>query len=763
MSIFALLRLAILLPVFFTILPLGGDAHPLKGTVFDHLVDSPKIFHTRTNPFIEALVDSVSEEEILSSLENLEGFFTRHSISDTLSDSLGIGAARRWVFGKFQEFAAPPGSSLQPSYFDFEETICSVQGSHRNIMATLPGTMPVSIDRIFLVGGHLDSRTRGSCDFESFAPGTNDDGSGTAAVIELARVLSLFDFDATLMFMASTGEEQGLFGSTAYAEFARENDLRIDGMINNDTIGNIANDNGEVDSTSVRHYSDGPPDSPSRQLARYMKLKGEQYVPGFTVNLIPAQDRPGRGGDHIAFNDNGYAAARLIETNESFDHQHNETDLLANMHIPYLVKVVRVNVAGLACLALAPASPTGLDVADLGSGTELYLSWPPSNNEPDFAGYRVAVRMADSLYYDQIVAVGDTTEYTLTNLNNGESVYVSISALDTDDNESIFSQEVLATPRSVPSPPSDLESTSLLDRIILEWAPNKELDLKGYTIYRTLTSGAGYDSVAFVAEPDTTWSDSGVDPLTFYYYRIKAVDNDDFESEFSDEVKGRLATHDSGIMIVDATRDGSGGPLQPTDEQVDAFYESMLSPYNLTSSWDRADSTAMGISLTDADLGIYSTLVWHSDLTNGVTFRDTTAIRKFLNGNGKMLLIGWNLAEGVGGSAGFSHTFPAGSFMHEYVKVDSARTTAVPEADFIGAEPIIGGYPALEVDTAKVTLFNGNLHTMDIFLPPLVGEPVTEVIYGYRSSLGDTSSNHGLPVGLKYFDNDLWSRSPGDD
>lgn len=708
-----------------------------------------------SNPIIEAMVDSVSGEILEANLDTLTRFFTRNSVSDTVSDSVGIGAARRWIHGKFEEYGAAGAGRLETAYFDFNESICGIEGTHRNVMATLPGTMPQSEDRLFLVGGHMDSRNSSLCDTENFAPGTNDDGSGVVAALELARIMSRFEFDATLIFSVFTGEEQGLFGSTHYAEFARGNDFRIDGMINNDMIGNVTDDVGAVDSTSVRHFSVGPSDSPSRQLSRYMRLKAEQYVPGFIVNLIPAQDRPGRGGDHMPFNDNGYAAARLIETNEASSHQHNELDILDYMYIPYLAQVVRVNVAGLASLALAPASPMGLEVVDVGNGTDLDLSWPATNTEPDFAGYRVAVRLADSLFYDQIASVGDTNHFTLGGLNDGEAVYISISALDADGNESIFSSEVLATPRNIPFPPTGLESTSRTDQVDLSWSPNGELDLMGYNVYRGTASGGSCELIDFVPKPAVTWSDGDIDPHMYYYYRITAVDLDDQESDFSGEVKGRLATHDSGVMIVDATIDGSGAPLQPTDERVDAYYESLLSSYHVTAGWDRADSLLLGNWITDADMGIYSTIVWHTDRTSGNSFQDTTAMRKFLDSGGRLLLTGWNLANSVGGSAGFDHSFPAGTFMHDYGKVDSARTTPVPDADFAGAENLVQGYPSLAVDTAKVILFDGNLFTMDVFLPPLVDEPITEAVYGYISSQGGGSPNHGLPVGLRHIDNDL--------
>ena len=167
----------------------------------------------------------------------------------------------------------------------------------------------------------------------------------------------------------------------------------------------------------MRHFSEGPSTSPSRQLTRYFKLKGEQYVPSMTINLIPAVDRPGRSGDHVPFNTNGYAAVRFTEPVERFDFQHSDLDVLENMSPSYSAQITRLSVAGLAAMALAPETPQSeVQIQDVGNGTELLCSWDATNTEPDFAGYRIAWRFQDSLYYEQIVGVDNVTEYTLDGL-----------------------------------------------------------------------------------------------------------------------------------------------------------------------------------------------------------------------------------------------------------------------------------------------------------------------------------------------------------
>lgn len=388
------------------------------------------------NPNIQTIVSAISIDSLKSYVETLVAFYTRHSISGTISDERGIGAARRWIFRTFESISQRTGGRLRVEFEDFTPTICGETRLQRNVVAKLPGS--ANPERQILVSGHYDSRNDDNCDGSGFAPGSNDDGSGTAGILELARVLSQYEFEATLIFVAFTSEEQGLFGSRYYAQQAKARGDNIIAMVTNDVIGNVLGGSGMVDSMSVRCFSQEPMESQHRQLARYIKLQGEAYLSGFIVNVIPSRDRPNRGGDHFAFDEQGYTAARLTEPEDNMNHQHNTNDLLEFMSFSYLRKVVQVNAAYLANLGWAPPIPTAVRLEKIAS-SGYKISWQPGSST-EMLNYFVALRNPTAVTFDSLLDVGAKTEIVLANLP--ASVFISVSAVDEEKNESLFSREV---------------------------------------------------------------------------------------------------------------------------------------------------------------------------------------------------------------------------------------------------------------------------------------------------------------------------------
>jgi hypothetical protein len=704
---------------------------------------------------IQAIIDSISANNVRSYLDTLVSFTFRHTVDDTTSLTTGIGAARRWVYRKFQEFSTASGGRLQPQYFDFTATICGVTRLHRNVMAVLPGT--VTPNRYFVVSGHLDTRgdPNNSCAFGIFSPGANDDGSGTAASIEMARVLSRYQFDASLIFMAVVGEDEGLFGSEAYAAYAQANSIRIDGMITNDVIGNITGSNGITDSLSVRHFSSVNDATSHRQMARAIKLKVQTYYPIFTVNLIPDVDRPGRGGDHQSFQAHGYTAVRFTEPNENLAYQHTPNDIVANLSPAYVARVTRVNALGLASLAWAPEKPSAPTLADPGNGTTLQVQWSAVPPVSDLAGYRVAVRDSGGLFYTQVYTAGNVTQYTINNLTPSVAVYVSVSAYDTAGNESMFSNETLGRPAVVPAAPTSLSSTSSQTNARLTWTQSPQLDVVRYRIYRSAFRTAGFARYDSVAAPTVTYADNGLLPHELRYYHVRAVDADGNESSPSSTVSGQRATHDLGVLVVDATKDGPGGAIAPTDSAVDAYYAAILAGFSASREWDVADSTLVNIGISDADMAPYSSVVWHSDVrASSPIYQDSSAMRKYLQQGGRVVISGWRLSTSLKATAaGGLNSYPIGTFVPAMLKIDSTSTNSPIGQDFYTAIAAASGFGNVQVDSVKIPAYNGTLVNTDVALPPF-NHPAAQTIFTHH---GKTPGSvlEGKPVAWRYIGSDF--------
>ena len=421
----------------------------------------------RLNPQIEKIVQEISAARIEANVRKLVSFGTRHTLSDQVSATRGIGAARRWIKSEFDQYNQASGGRLIVTEDEFIQPAVNripLPTKLVNVIATLPGTQAAAKDRLLVVSGHYDSCvcSQSMTDGESDAPGASDDASGTAAVMEMARVMSQYQFDATIVFMTVPGEEQGLLGATHWAEAAKQKNLNIAAMFTNDIIGNTAGGNGVKDNRRVRLFSEGVPsneteaaararqsvggenDAPSRQLARYIKEVGERYVNNFEVTLIYRRDRYGRGGDHIPFLQRGYAAVRFTEPNEDFTRQHQKVreengvkygDVFEMTDPAYIAQVTRINAAALASMALAPAPPSGVAFKSARQEYDTRLTWQPSA-EPDIAGYRIVWRETFQPFWQRSVELGNVNEYTVKGLSKDDNFF-AVQAVDKYGNASV--------------------------------------------------------------------------------------------------------------------------------------------------------------------------------------------------------------------------------------------------------------------------------------------------------------------------------------
>ena len=421
----------------------------------------------RIDPRVSGLVEAVLPSRLQETVATLAAFRTRNTLSDTTSPDRGIGAAREWILRELQRAS----SRLQVS-FDVHQL--AQQGritrpvELRNVVAILPGR---SARRIYITA-HYDTVNIGpqaqigaltqppgvtvpdaqldpAQDYNVDAPGANDDGSGTALTIELARVLagSGIDFDATLVFALWAGEEQGLFGSRAHALRLREANVPVEAVLNSDIVGNSHGGDGVVDSGSVRLYSAGPEDSMSRSLARFIENAAVWYLPEHTVRLMAREDRFSRSSDHTAFTQAGFPAVVFRESKENFARQHGSGDTPDGVDAAYLAQNARVNVAAAALLALAPSAPRIVNekgqplIGRQPSGYDANLRWLAS---PGAVSYRIYRRTPWSTEWQSSETVGNVTQHVVTGASIDDWVF-GVAAIGPGGHESLISVYV---PRS---------------------------------------------------------------------------------------------------------------------------------------------------------------------------------------------------------------------------------------------------------------------------------------------------------------------------
>ncbi len=419
---------------------------------------------TQKDKKIAAMVEVISANNIKKNIEKLASFGTRHSLSDTVSSTRGIGAARRWVAEELKKYEVNANGRLKVALDPY-----TVQADGRripktvlmkNVMATLKGADP-NDDRVFIISGHLDSRASDVMDANIDAPGANDDASGVAAIMELVRIMSRQAFPATIIFVAVSGEEQGLYGAKHLADKAKAENWNVVAMLNNDMISNSRSSGTNIhDNTRVRVFSEGVPsfetedmakmrrytagenDSQSRQLARYIKEVGERYVDQLEVVPIFRTDRFLRGGDHLPFSQNGFTAVRLCEMNENYYQQHQNVvvkdgiqygDLPEFTDAEYAAKIAGINLATLANLALAPPAPANvvIDVRELTNTSTLRWEKPEIFEQNT---YYVLLRETHEPLWQQKIRVEGTS---ITLPYSKDNYFFGVQSVDAEGHESL--------------------------------------------------------------------------------------------------------------------------------------------------------------------------------------------------------------------------------------------------------------------------------------------------------------------------------------
>ena len=420
----------------------------------------------RPDPEIQKILREISAKNLEASIRKLVSFGTRNTLSEQDNPTRGIGAARDWIFSEFQRFNADCGGCMVVEKQSFTQAANPPPRGRipeptvlTNVIATLKGT--TDPDRVYVVSGHYDSMCTSPIDAKCDAPGANDDASGTAAVIELARVMSKRKFDATIVFMTVPGEEQGLLGATHYAEEAKKKAMNVEAMITNDIIGGVTTHKNSQFRNRLRVFAEGVPsdetqqqaaarrsvggenDSPSRQLGRYVREQAARYLKNFSAWVIYRRDRYGRGGDHIPFLERGFPAVRFTEPDEDYTHQHQNVrtangifygDTPEFVDFEYVANATRVNMITLASLANAPAKPKNVGIIAGRLTNDTDLTWDAST-DADLAGYEVVWRDTTAAEWTSAKFVGAVTEYTAARMSK-DNFFFGVRAVDKSGNRS---------------------------------------------------------------------------------------------------------------------------------------------------------------------------------------------------------------------------------------------------------------------------------------------------------------------------------------
>ncbi len=414
---------------------------------------------------IEKMVSEVNKDSLQSYIKTLVAFGTRNTLSSQTNPKRGIGAARSWVLNKFNSFA----KNNEGRFATFIDTTTLFPNGKRidsitvlgNVMAILKGT-DTADKRVFIISGHLDNMRTNVMDRTNDAPGANDDGSGCAAVIECARIMSKHQFSATIIFVTVSGEEQGLLGAYHLASKAKEEGWQIEAVLNNDIMGsNNSNETNIIDNTRIRVFSEGLPayetekqaklirqmgwenDGEARQLARYIKEIGERYVANIEVKLVYRNDRFLRGGDHTPFVEQGFAAVRFTEMNENYTRQHQDVriennikygDIEEHIDYEYLRKNTAINLSNLANLAKAPSTPNEVKIETKKLSNYSLLNWkaPKTGN---LKGYYVLIRETTNAFWEKKIF---TTETSIQLPYSKDNYFFAVQSIGIDGNESLM-------------------------------------------------------------------------------------------------------------------------------------------------------------------------------------------------------------------------------------------------------------------------------------------------------------------------------------
>ena len=439
----------------------------MKKTLLFLFLFQTVLISAQTDTKIYNIVDAISEERLKNDVKTLADFGTRHTLSDTVSDTRGIGAARRWIKSQFDAISKDCNDCLEVFY----QNNLVEKGTNQRIVKDVNVVNVVAVqrgtkypNRYIIMSGDIDSRVSDPNDYTSDSPGANDNATGMAGAMEAARVLSKYKFESSIVYLGLSGEEQGLFGGQGFAKYAKDNNWQIIGVLNNDMIGNIKGVDGVIDNRTFRIFSEpittdetdaeklarqararrfygGEVDGISRQLARYVYTTTKTYMPEMNPMMVYRLDRFGRGGHHRPFNDLGFAGIRIMEAHENYTQQHQDIrtengidygDTFEHVNFPYCKKLTAVNAITMASLASAPPAPDEVSIGGIVEASAK-LKW---NKVEGAKGYKIYWRDTTSPIWDHSRYVENITEFTLEGIVI-DNFFFGVASVSEDGHESL--------------------------------------------------------------------------------------------------------------------------------------------------------------------------------------------------------------------------------------------------------------------------------------------------------------------------------------
>ena len=663
---------------------------------------------------INQMLALINATSVQGMIQNLQDFVTRYALAP---NRLQVA---EWIRDKFLSFGL---TDVQLFPFQWNNT------TQYNVVATITGS--IYPDQFIVVGGHHDS-TNNSGDPYASAPGADDNASGTVAALEMARVMAQSGYvpRSSIRFVTFAAEEFGLWGAKAYSQWAQDNNLDIRLMMNHDMI---ANNSTPAPNWQVRLM----PYDGSMDHSAYAAQVTENYT---SLTTFYGSMNSGSSDSH-PFWQRGYNVIYYFEE-EFCPWYHSSNDIVANIDPLYAAEVIRASTAVASTFADMPSAPGYLSVFDAGDGQSLILNWAPVI-DPTIVGYRIYWGSQLNNLNGPINVTA--SPYTLSGLTQGQVCYIGISSVDSFGNESyrIYSSGV---PLVVPQTPTGFIDWPEPAVIALSWDPNQEYDLASYRIYRSTEAGVTGNLLTTVPYSITSYIDSDVTGgQHYYYYTLEAVDEDNNASLQTLQIRSRPMSMDQGVLVVDETLNlGGSTPFQPTDAQADDFYDHTLSgiPHHQIDIEDLFESMRL------ADIGIYSSILWHgNDLSNmEYPYTVTETLDYYVANGGNILFSVYQPSLAFELNSSYPASFASNTFMNAVLGIAGVNYSNA--ARFRRAIPLLDGYPAIEVDPAKT---NSSFINHIIRVEGMETDGQSTALYDYGSDYEDDSPQgvlNGTRVGI---------------